>query len=773
MYRKLILNDIRKSKLTTFTIAAFLFLSALLTCTAASLAVTLVNAIDFLMVEAKTPHFMQMHTGDVGIERLSTFANADSNIADWQVLEFLNLDGSYIQIETESLSDSIQDNGLAVQSGQFDYLLDLEGNIPVPADDEIYVPIYYMKEYDMQAGDTVTICGVPFTVAGFIRDSQMNSAMISSKRFLVSAASFDRFRELGSLESLIEFRFYDDSSLGTFESTYLATGLESNGPSAVTYPLIRLANGITDGIMIAVLLLISILVMLVAFLCIRFTLLAKIEEDFKEIGVLKAIGLRISSIKRLYLAKYGMVAAVACFLGFLCSLLLGQPLAENIRLYMGGNRQPQMGLLFGLCGAILIFGAILLYVNGVLNRFRKLSASQAIRFGAPQEQTKSSRRFRLSQNRLLSTNAFLGVKDILARKKLYVTMLLVLIISTFIMIVPQNIYSTMASRGFMTYMGIGECDMRMDIQQTEQIPGKTAAIESQMADDDRIASYTVLTSYMFELPMEDGSSERLKVELGDHDAFPITYSKGRAPQLESEIALSVMVAEELTKAVGDTLVLIVDGSERTLTVCGVYSDVTDGGRTAKAVFETNEADILWSTIPVRLHDREQLAQTLFDYKALYPFAKVSNIDDYIYQSFGTATEAIRRASYTAVAAAILLSFLLTALFIKLLITKDRHSIAILKVNGFASRAVQKQYIVRSVTVLILGLVIGTVLANTLGELAGVAIISSFGASTFHFEVNPLFAYLLSPLLIAVCVSAGTLLGIAGIKRLRIPEQIKE
>jgi len=70
-------------------------------------------------------------------------------------------------------------------------------------------------------------------------------------------------------------------------------------------------------------------------------------------------------------------------------------------------------------------------------------------------------------------------------------------------------------------------------------------------------------------------------------------------------------------------------------------------------------------------------------------------------------------------------------------------------------------------------VIGTVLANTLGELVGVALISSFGASTFHFAINPLFAYLFSPLVIAACVYIATLLGVSDIRSLKVSEYIKE
>ena len=70
---------------------------------------------------------------------------------------------------------------------------------------------------------------------------------------------------------------------------------------------------------------------------------------------------------------------------------------------------------------------------------------------------------RLSKNRWLSANLFLAVKDIAARKRLYLTMLFVIILACFIMVVPQNLYHTISDSSFVTYLGVGRCDLRMDI----------------------------------------------------------------------------------------------------------------------------------------------------------------------------------------------------------------------------------------------------------------------------------------------------------------------
>ena len=82
----------------------------------------------------------------------------------------------------------------------------------------------------------------------------------------------------------------------------------------------------------------------------------------------------------------------------------------------------------------------------------------------------------------------------------------------------------------------------------------------------------------------DGTVSNLLTELGDHRVFPVSYVKGQAPVSPDEIALSAMNAEELGKNPGDSLTLITGSGTQTMTVCGIYSDITNGGKTAKASF---------------------------------------------------------------------------------------------------------------------------------------------------------------------------------------------
>ncbi len=107
MYLRIICKDISKSKLITLTTMIFVIVAALLVSLSAILMVNLSGAINTLMTQAKTPHFMQMHTGEIDAARLMSFAEQNSYVDEFQVLEFLNIDGAEIIIGGNSLADHL------------------------------------------------------------------------------------------------------------------------------------------------------------------------------------------------------------------------------------------------------------------------------------------------------------------------------------------------------------------------------------------------------------------------------------------------------------------------------------------------------------------------------------------------------------------------------------------------------------------------------------------------------------------------------------------
>lgn len=772
MNNRLIRKDLARNRAVSLVIVLFITAASALLSLAATLFVNLSGAVDQLMQDAKTPHFMQMHSGEIEMSGLEAFVRETSDVEDFQVMEFLNIDNARMVLGDHSLDGNIQDNGFCTQSSRFDFLLDLNNQAVQPREGELYVPVCYYKDGTVQVGDQALIDGLLFTVAGFVRDSQMNSALASSKRFLVSEADFSRLRPSGNVEYLIEFRLNDPSGLSSFETAYSAAGLPSNGP-ALTLPLFQMLSAISDGIMIAVIILIGLLVIFIAFLCIRFTLLAKIEDDTREIGVMKAIGMRLSDIRRIYLTLYAALAAVGSIAGYLLSFLLQKPLQENIRLNLGESSHGATAIRLGVLGMILVFLSVLFYVNWNLRCFRKISAAQAIRFGSQDDSAANVSTIRLSANRLFSTNFLLGLKDVLARKRLYATMLAVIVLASFIMIVPQNLYHTISGKDFVTYMGVGQCDLRLDIQQVSQLEEKTAVIGTYMDEDPGIARHAQFITKVYPLALEDGTTENIKVELSDHSVFPLQYAEGKMPEGEYEIALSAMNAEELEKGIGDSITLITASGATPLTICGIYSDITNGGKTAKAAFTDTSTEAAWSVICADLTGSGLLAAGVSDYAEHFPYAKVSSLDEYTAQTFGQTRDSVRTAALISILVAAAITLLVTLLSMKLLAAKDRYSIAVLRAIGFTTRDIRRQYTWRAALVLIAGVILGTALAGTLGEaLSGIAV-SSFGAVTFHLTINLLTTYLLSPAILLFAALLATILGTLQAGEVHIYESIKE
>lgn len=769
MKSRLIINDIVRNKAISLVTLFFIAITAMLLSLVSTLSVKLFGSIDTLMVQAKAPHFMQMHSGELDIGKLNEFADSNSETEDFQVLSFLNIDSEKIAVNGASLAGTLQDNGFCVQSERFDFLLNLDGKPVYPLQGEVYAPVFYSKDGTIKKGDTIAIENTEFTVAGFVRDSQMNSALAYSKRFIINEQDYAKLQPFGTAEALIEFRLKDINLLSRFEAAYSNAQLPSNGPT-LTLPLFRIISAISDGIMIAVIMLVCIIVTLIALLCIRFTLLSKAEEDYKEIGTMKAIGMRLCDIRGIYLSVYGVLALTGCIGGFAMSFLFQRPMQESIRLNFGDSGNSGTAFIIAIISVSLLFCFILFYVRLSLKKFSTISAARAIRFGTDKKPDKSVR-LRLSESRLLSANLFLAISDILSRKRLYTTMLAVVMLSAFIIIVPQNLYHTLSSKEFVAYMGIGRCDLRIDLRQS--IDDGSIQIEKALTADADVSNFAVLTTKTFAIKQDSGQTKSIKVELGNHSVFPVKCAKGLIPTAENEIALSALCADELEKTIGDTVILLTADGEKELFVCGIYSDITNGGKTAKAVFNHNKTAAAWSVVCIEFLNTADISNKLAQYEKQFSFAKVSVIDDYILQTFGQTLHSVSIACYAAMGAAITVTLLVTLLFLKLLTAKDEYSIAVLKAVGYTNMDLKRQFAFRILSVSAAGILLGTILAGTLGEKIAAAAISSFGAAAFSFKINLTATFLFCPLILLLTVILAVVIGTEKTGKINISASMKE
>lgn len=754
----MIARDFARNRGVTVVLVVLMMLSVLLATASAGTLIRLIGASKSLMAQADAPHVVQVHAGAYDRQELGRWVAERPEVQHHQGMLMLGIDGADLSFDGVAQTTSIQQNSLVVPNREADLLLDMD-NQPIPevAPGTMVLPVIYAVEAGLEAGDPVTISladgfSKTFTIAGFARDSIMNPAIASSKRLAVALSDLEDVRaRTGNVEHLIEFWLYDpDTQTAAFEKAYLDSGMPKAGQmvDAATFEILTM---IGDGMVAAVVILVSVLLLVVGMLCLRFSFLTAAEQDYREIGVLKAIGVAPRGVKQIYLTKYALLAAIASVLGLLGGLALTPVLTRNITRYMGSV--PSMwNWIVPFIAASSVFVLLVLFVLVLLRRFDKISTVDALSAGATGQQSKAVR-LRLYRSRM-PVHVRLGAMDVVGRWSIYALLFFVFAVSTFIMIVPMSSATTVNAPGFINYMGTGTVDLRIDQRYTDETSAGqfTRTVERLSADPDAQTIAPMVTTRNDTVD-KDGNAVSLYVENGDHTRLPLTYADGRAARNASEIALSLLALNQAGREVGDTLPVEVDGELRDLTIVGSYQDITNGGKTAKSMLPTAGNDVMWYMVGVALApgvDATAKAQAYTDQLAS---ATVADIEQWRGQTLGPIAEQILVTAVVSVAVAVALAALMTALFTRMLIARDAGQIAIQRAVGADDAGLRRQYLTRILLVLVLGVVAGTVAANTLGEslfnLMFEGMFGGFetlgqGTSRIDFAVYPLLAYLALP-----------------------------
>ena len=768
MILRMVKKDFLRNKAAIMTLFLFIFLSSLFASAGSFMAAGLTGAVKHLFEKSKVPHFVQMNSGEIDKAAVSRFVSESLYVKEVQIVEMISMGSRNILFngKEETGQNDIMDISLVRQNKDFDFLLTLDNSPVYVEKGKIAVPVYYMQKENLKKGDKIRIYDGDFSadliISDFIRDAQMNPAIIHSKRFVINDEDFHSMRtKIGKSEQLLEFRLDDISSLGEFRTEYGKAPFRLNGP-VIDHSLFILLNSITDGIITAAVILVSIIINIIALLCLSFTVLASIEEDYREIGTMKAIGIRNTEIKKIYAVKYGVISGVGCAAGYLLSVFLKGFLLSDMSLYMGKVPSGAAEYIFAAFASLLIFFMIMLFCMIILKKFRKISTVEALRTGIKDK--RKSFRMNLKNFRLLNPDIFLGIKDILVRFKLYRLLFMIFFICSFLVIVPVNFLNTIKSPSFIVYTGAAESDIRIDIQQSAKIEENFSDIIAYIKNDADIKEVSPVATSRVQILNADGDYEDIDIETGDFTIFPAGYIKGKVPVNDGEAALSYLNSKETGKNPGDKIILKIDDTIKEMTVTGVYQDITNGGKTVKAVIKSRDGEKQRYVININVKEGTDINKKIASYKKIFPEAKITYPEEYMNQTMGETVKYLENFTLVTILSASGILMLMTSLFLKMLLSKDRFEISILRRIGLSVRNIKIQYVTRMISVIIPGILLGTAAANTAGQKITGIMWSFLGAAEIKFVIDPLQGYILCPAVLTAIVVITTLQATNSVKK---------
>ena len=770
----LVHKDFKRNRVITTTLAVFLIISTIFMAGGLRVTGTIISSMKGLNELAIPPQYLQMHKGSYDENIFKNFEESHEYIKNSLIVEMLDIRNANIIYQGETLENSLMDNGFVIQNEGFDFLLNMDNEIAVVNEGEIGVPVYYAEVLGVQVGDIFTLHEGNYTknmtVSTIIRDSSMNAALTSSKRFLVNQIDLDEIsQQMGEWEYLFEFKLEDGTSTALLEKDYTDANMPSNGV-AITGRQLSIINNLSYGLVAFIIIAISIFLIMIAVLCISYIIRATMAEENYTIGEMKAIGFRSKAIEKLYQRKYIILALVAGVVGYLMAIPFGDFFSSSVIMYCGNGTNEWMKWIFPLIGVSLI---IIIIIFKCRKTIRKNLKSSVVELMRGEERIKKEGHYTLPLKGFKHGNLTIALGELKCKWKEYVVIFFVFIFSSFLILLPMNMKNTVENPTFMTYMGVGESDIRIDIQYTDKLNEQKDAAVSYLKDDPEIDKYAIYQNSYVQVQNLDSEWEYLRVENGDGSVFPLEYLEGSAPINTKEIALSYLNASELGKEVGDIITVSYGGEELLFTVSGVYQDITYGGKTAKANIDFAEKDIEVYIIYLDVTDGVNIEEKTIELRSILTDSKITPISEFVSQTLGGITDNLSLVSGAAIWISLVLIMLITVMILQLITAREHSAIAIKKSIGFSNRDIRIQFGVRILLIQFVAIIVGTFLANTLGEVIFGMMLSSMGASKIMMLIDPVKSYLLSPAAQLLVVFVTVIMGSKVVRSYHIRDQIIE
>lgn len=762
MFFRILKKDLKRKR--TMNLILFLFIimaTAFLTSSLTNLTVTS-TAVD---------HFLKIsHAGDMTLFVYAT-GGEDANVD--QLTQWLDTNEDVKSYTSESgivmTKNNLQHDGgeykieqsIFVQQvpKEASMVFDEQGEAVTLNDGEIAVPVYEAKINQIEVGDTISITlggqTKEFKVATIMKDSVFGSALMGFKRFVVNENDYQQLEQNYTGRQDYCYNIFTDN-LEQLEKSYKQQKLEVG--VQFTIDTVKTAYSM-DMLIAAILMIVSICLILISFLILRFTIVYTLQDDYKEIGIMKAIGLKNMGIRGIYLIKYfGMSvvgAVMGCFLGIPFSQLMLKEVSTDIIMQKAGASWQ-----ICLVGSVLVVIMIMGFCFLCTGKLKKISAIDAIRNGSNGERFARKNLIYLHKSRL-SVVWYMAINDILSNLKRYVVLILTFIIGTLIIILPVNAINTLEDDSLVGQFGQIQSDFYIDTQDMDKYVAQgdiynfrddLHAIEQYYCDNGVEVNVYGENGFTFQVYTE--REEDAEVVFGtqgiDSDAVRYQFMEGEVPVLENEVALTERTAEKIHASVGDTVWLTYMGTKYEMIVTGLYETMTNMGNGLRVAncFPTDMSKSAgMSAIQGDFIDRTDIPGQIEKLKELTPDYKIMNSGEMLTKYLGSVLDNLNDLKNLLVGIVLSINALITILMCKTFLVKEKGEIAMLRSIGFRYAAIRRWQVVRFSIILVISITAGVCLSHVLNACTVGPVFSMMGATQLKMTIIPLQVYCFYPLLI--------------------------
>ena len=786
VFFKILKKDMKRKKIMNIILLLFLILASTLIGSSLSVFYSTVSAIGYTKNKSSVADLIQINSNFNEGEQLINYLNGlEGPLFDEMITE------SYIVINDSDIvtdKDSENENQSGVMMWNWIQEIPIKYNKVFDEEDrpldlksgEIAIPRYIHDRRDINIGDELQINfgeqKHDFVVAHIVKDVAFGSEILGAKRYFVSDEDYEQINGMventnrGFLTSLIAKDGYRDNDLVqqitdmdlTFSQGFNFTN------SLVDYEYIF--NMLISAIMIIV----SVVLIAIAFMILRFTIVFTLQEEYKEIGIMKAIGIKNRAIRKIYVVKYFFLALLGGGIGLVLNIPLSSLMLNTIEGYLilGDDR---LKLLLSTLGVILVILLTIVFCYRSTGKIRKFSAMDAIRQGSTGERFRGIKRFPNLQKTYMSVPIFLGVSDVFVDFKRFIVLTITFILGTAIMIIPINAANTIKSNNMVELLGLARMDSYMKISDYDESDVEGFVEEMREQINEVVPNTDFWADYGTNAKLANLSDTKSTRVTGYQSvgkkASEYSYLEGVAPKLSNEIALTKKLATHLDVGIGDNIIVNISDKEYEFIVTALYQTVMnmgDGFRLSEKakISMTDPQSFLWAC---RFDLSKDANNCITKLREAFPTIEFHTTQKFLSSMLGSILDSIDGMIQLIVMIIGGVVLLITCLLVKMLLTKEIPEVALLKSLGFRNHSIKIWQVSRILIVLLVSIILGTVLANTGGDYLVGLVFKLMGAEKVIITTKGLQVYVVIPVFLFVTTILGTLCSLGQIKKTKIWE----
>ncbi len=751
MYLNILKKDLKRKKTMNIIVMLFVVLSAMFAGSSMNNIIAVSTGLDSYFEKAgMTDYFIisldSMNSGLEGTMKNETY------VTELRRERAVFVDSVNIRRDGKKLADVtnsifiMPDDGLKLT--YFD-----RSNAPITSVEpgKAYITGNIPRASGIEVGDrfTVEIGSVKreFEYAGYAKDAFLGSPFMGNSRLMISREDYDVIAADERAKAAEGSVYYiNTTDIPELEKKLAGMpGLLFDGSREqmkMSYVLSMLVA--------ALLLIVSVSLILVAFVVLRFTIRFTLEDEFREIGVMKAIGIKNRSIRALYLVKYFGIAVAGALIGFIGSIPFGSMILASVSETMVLESDNSVFVAL-LCSAAVVV-IIMLFCWGSTRKVNKLSPIDAVRSGQTGERFRRKSVMHLGGSRL-GTTGFLALNDVISSKKQYGMMTVVFTILLLLVMILVNTANTLSSDSLLFLLGTTKSDAYITLNDEisnamgdpsasdANIKDSIARLEKTLADNGIPGKVHV--ERMYQIPMSfDGESANVMFQYCPQTrATDYVYEEGTAPVYENEIAVTPIIAERFGAHIGDTVTLSVNGEERRCMITALFQSFGQLGKCARLNENFDISGLGLSSaysFQIDFDDHPgsaEIRKRIDMLKDIYDTNNVFDAAEFVNDSTKSA-DIIVAVKNMILLITLIIVMLIAVLMERSFISREKAEIALMKAVGFRSGSVIAHHTARFTIVAFIASVLAAALCIPLTKLSIDPIMGMMGAvNGVGYDIN--------------------------------------